>query len=78
MKFQEGDLVCSVYSRSFAHLQSSNNFDYDGSRSLGLILKVVRSPVHEMHYPLYVVEWLTIGASGKIEKFSEQFLEKVK
>jgi hypothetical protein len=30
-----------------------------------------------MHYPLYVVEWLTIGASGKIEKFCEQFLEKV-
>lgn len=76
MKFEEGDLVRSVYSRSFAHLQSLN--DYDDSRSLGIILEVARSPVYEMHYPLYVVEWLSIGASGETEKFSEQFLEKVK
>jgi hypothetical protein len=78
MKFQEGDLVRSVYSRKFAHLQNLNNFDYDSSRSLGLVLEVIWDPACGKGYPLYVVEWLSIGASDEIEKFSEQFLEKVK
>jgi len=77
MKFQEGDLVCSTYASEFAYLQSLTQLRYDESRSLGIILEIARHSANEMDQPLYVVEWLSVGASGRIEQFCEQFLEKV-
>ena len=74
MKFQESDLVRSRYTRAHNSLPDAPR-DYDVSRSLGIVLKAVK-PNNDYLMPVYVVEWLSDGATGVVEHFGEVFLEK--